>query len=335
MRFINARLAMAAIALAVASVASAAPTVTLVWTDTTGTGTAGGSCIASAPGDKLTLDILITSDAAGVSFSALSYEVSTPGTVTGGTVWAGVDSINDFSGFPYYLPPGGGGNPVTNTATYGGSGLAYVTGSGITCPYPAAGNAFVAGKGFCALGTLAPTHTGEDMGNGIIGTFAAGPGGFEAAFTYTQARAQFEVVAAGPPPPPPPPCPPPPPPPLCGLEIEINALRGGSPTVISGGTKDITSKARIPEGTAPPDATIDDTTLTITSYVGSLVVDQKASGPLTLGVGKGGTGDKLRMDVPACASGQTIDYVAHFSGTASTNGALCAATSGRLSKTCR
>jgi hypothetical protein len=122
---------------------------------------------------------------------------------------------------------------------------------------------------------------------------------------------------------------------LCEPVIEINALRGGSSTVTSGGTKDITAKARIMGGTAPPDATLNDTTLTITSYAGPLVVDQKTSGPLTLVVGKGGTGDKLRMDVPACAPGQTIDYVAHFSGTASTNGALCEATSGRLSKTCK
>jgi hypothetical protein len=123
--------------------------------------------------------------------------------------------------------------------------------------------------------------------------------------------------------------------PVCEHDLEISALRGGSGSALSGGTKDITSKARIVKGTAPIDATLNDTALTITEYVGELVVDQKISSGLTLLVGKGGKGDKLRMDVPVCAPGQTIDYVAHFSGTASTNGAICEVTSGKLSKTCK
>jgi hypothetical protein len=302
-------------ALAVASAASAAPTVTLVWTGTTGTGTAGGSSIASVTGETLTLDILITSDSNGVSASGLSYDITTAGTVTGGVIWAGADGIVTFNGFTTYNPV----DNIKNTATYGGPnfGAVYVTGSGVTCPFPATGNSHIG----CAQGTLPVIFTGVDQGNGTIGSFAAGPGGFATVYTYTQARAQFEVVSIDPP--------------FCPALIDINALRGGSPTVTSGGTKDITAKARIRKGTAPLDATVDDTTLTITSYVGPLVVDQKVSGPLTLVVGKGGTGDTLTMDVPACNPGQTIDYVAHFSGTASTNGALCEATSGRLSKTCK
>jgi hypothetical protein len=180
MRCRNAQLAIVAIALAVASVASAAPTVTLVWTATTGTGTAGGSSIASAIGDTLTLDILITTDSDGVSVSGLSYDITAAGTVTGGTVWAGFDGINNFAGtVVYYLPPGGGGNPVTNTATYGGPDVAYVIGSGVTCPWPATGNANTG----CALGTLPPAITGADQGNGIIGTFVSGVGGFATVFT--------------------------------------------------------------------------------------------------------------------------------------------------------
>jgi hypothetical protein len=233
MRFINALLAMAAIALAVASVASAAPTVTLLWMGTTGTGTAGGSSIASKAGDTLTLDILITTDSTGVGFSGASYEISTSGTVTAGTIWPGADSIINWFGTVAYTD-------ITGTATYAARGLTFV--SGVTCPYPATGNA-VDG---CALGTLPVNATGADQANGIVGSFAAGPGGFQDKFTYTQARAQFEVVSIGM---------------DCWLTIEVNALRGGAGHANSGGTKEITAKARIVKGTAPLDATVDDTTL--------------------------------------------------------------------------
>jgi hypothetical protein len=120
------------------------------------------------------------------------------------------------------------------------------------------------------------------------------------------------------------------------LTLEINALRGGSGHVLSGGTKDITAKARIVKGSSLPDTTVNDTLLTVTSYVGLLPTQSRTStSPFTLEVGKGGKGDKIRMDVPACAAGQTIDYVAKFVGTASTNGATCEIESGRLSKTCK
>lgn len=123
--------------------------------------------------------------------------------------------------------------------------------------------------------------------------------------------------------------------PECELTIEINALRGGAPTTPSGETKDITSKARILKGTAEATATVTDTVLTIRSYAGDLVVDEQVSPTLlTLIVGRGGLGDKLTMDVPVCTPGDIIDYVSHFAGTGP-NGALCEATSGRLSKTCK
>lgn len=122
----------------------------------------------------------------------------------------------------------------------------------------------------------------------------------------------------------------------CELVIEINALRGGSPTVPSeGGTKDITSKARILKGSSEPDATVVDTTLTITALAGETVLDQQVSPELlTLVIGQGGVGDKLSMNIPGCTPGEIIDFVSHFSGYGP-NGALCEATSDRLSKTCK
>ena len=125
-----------------------------------------------------------------------------------------------------------------------------------------------------------------------------------------------------------------------GIEIEVNALRGGSPTVASNGTKDITAKARIRKGLAAPDATLTGTTLTITSYdvdpsTGEeSVYDVQQSLDLTLVVGKGGQGDKLTMGVPPCDPGDTVFFTAHFEGEAP-NGAICAGLSDRLFKTCK
>ena len=124
--------------------------------------------------------------------------------------------------------------------------------------------------------------------------------------------------------------------PTCDAQIEINALRGGSPTVSSNVPKDITSKARIVKGTAPADATIDNTTLTITVYYkGNPVAVETADG-LTLVVGKGGTGAKLSVTLPVlCTPGDPIEYVSDFVGFYSENGATCSATSDPLVKTCK
>ena len=106
--------------------------------------------------------------------------------------------------------------------------------------------------------------------------------------------------------------------------IEINALRGGSPTVPSGGTKDITSKARIAKGTSAADATVTNTTLTIYAYAGDVEVDSAVSAKsLTLVVGKGGQGDKLTLDIPACNVGDPFSFVAMFEGTFSEDGSTC------------
>jgi hypothetical protein len=124
------------------------------------------------------------------------------------------------------------------------------------------------------------------------------------------------------------------PPVLCDVTIEINALRGGSPTVGVPGTKNITSKARIAKGTGPGDQTLDNTTLTIEAFDGATMIDSKSASGITLVVGKGGQGAKLTMDVNQCNSG-SIDFFATFTGTSSTNGSTCTQTSAALSKTCK
>ena len=117
---------------------------------------------------------------------------------------------------------------------------------------------------------------------------------------------------------------------FCDFAIEINALRGGSPTVTVGSPKNISAKARIAKGTATPDTTID-TTLRIDAVDGTQVIDSQLSGPIQLGVGKGGQGDTLTMNINPCNSG-SIDFVATFSGKDG-GGARCSAMR-RITKTC-
>lgn len=57
--------------------ADAAPIVEIVWSATTGSGTAGGSSIAAAPADQLTADILLTADTAGISSYSISLKFDT------------------------------------------------------------------------------------------------------------------------------------------------------------------------------------------------------------------------------------------------------------------
>jgi len=120
---------------------------------------------------------------------------------------------------------------------------------------------------------------------------------------------------------------------VCDFAIEINALRGGSPTTPFGpnATKDITAKARIAKGSAVDGTTIV-TQLRIEAIDGGQVIDTKLSYPITLGVGKGGQGDKLRMDVPQCAS-QSIDFRATFTGQ-DEQGDQCTANR-TITKTCK
>jgi hypothetical protein len=118
----------------------------------------------------------------------------------------------------------------------------------------------------------------------------------------------------------------------CDLVIEINALRGGSPTAPSNGTKDITAKARIAKGTALEGTTID-TQLQIDTIYNGLVTDTQTTGPIRLGIGKGGQGDKLTMKVPACTPGDLVSFEATFFGPDPVTGDECRGTE-RISKTC-
>jgi len=98
-----------------------------------------------------------------------------------------------------------------------------------------------------------------------------------------------------------------------------------------GDTKDITAKARIEKGTAPDGTTID-TTLRLEALDGPTVIQSLTAFPVTLEIGKGGTGRKLSVDITQCNSG-FIDFVATFSGDAP-NGAPCEA-SRMIRKACK
>jgi hypothetical protein len=99
------------------------------------------------------------------------------------------------------------------------------------------------------------------------------------------------------------------------MEIEVNALRAGAKTVGFGPnqTRDVTAKARILKGTADG-ATTMVTDLTIEATDAAGIISTNTTGPITLGVGKGGKGAKLTMAIPRC-SGGWITFVATFMGT--------------------
>ena len=117
----------------------------------------------------------------------------------------------------------------------------------------------------------------------------------------------------------------------CDFEIEINALRGGSPTVTVDEMKDITAKARIMKGTAVSGTTID-TKLQIDAFDGLQLISFRSAHPIQLEVGKGGQGAKFSLRIPQCDSG-SIDFVATFTGT-DANGGLCEATRS-INKICK
>lgn len=171
------------IALAMASAAGAAPSISVVWTGTTGSGVTGGSSIASAAGDTLTLDVLITADAMGGSFASVSVQDLGGGSLNVGTLIGGVDDFQDSTGASWAL---------LGSGSYGGPALAFV--SGVTCPYPATGN-FSAALGSASCATLSRSFTGIDLGGGSFGSFVSGPGAnFTIAYTFTQARLVVAVV---------------------------------------------------------------------------------------------------------------------------------------------
>jgi hypothetical protein len=105
--------------------------------------------------------------------------------------------------------------------------------------------------------------------------------------------------------------------PDCSLKIEINAFRGGSPTVTVGTTKNITAKARIAKGSTAPDTVID-ATLQIEAFDGTNPVPFEPPDPIVvrLGVGKGGKGAKVPMFIESCtptpANRKFIKFIATF-----------------------
>jgi len=124
--------------------------------------------------------------------------------------------------------------------------------------------------------------------------------------------------------------------PQCTATIEINALRGGSPTVSADSIKNITSKARIAKGTGDSLQTLEDTTLTIEAYVNGVLEDtQVSTDVITLVVGKGGQGDKLGMVIGACPGGRAVEFIATFEGTDSIGGGICTQASAPLMKSCK
>jgi hypothetical protein len=172
MRTLAALVATTFVALMVASTASASPTISLVWTGTTGTGTTGSSSIFASPGDVLALDIRINIDATGLSgaFVSLAY-----------------DSTSLLGLLGYGVGPGGTSSEV--------------------CPNPP--NA--AGPDTCS-GFSTPSRTYTPIGGGSAGLIATNSGAlsnygqfdavkgsppFSTNGVMTLGRAIFEVVSGG------------------------------------------------------------------------------------------------------------------------------------------
>jgi hypothetical protein len=104
-----------------------------------------------------------------------------------------------------------------------------------------------------------------------------------------------------------------------GMTIEVNALRAGGKTLNAGPNQSIlvTAKARILKGTALSTQVID-TTLTIEFLDNDgIIIGDAMSGfeEIRLGVGKGGQGDKLPVDLPSCGADGSVDLRASFFGT--------------------
>jgi hypothetical protein len=118
----------------------------------------------------------------------------------------------------------------------------------------------------------------------------------------------------------------------CQLAIEVNALRGGSPTVTVGEfeTKKITAKARILKGTAVKGTTLE-TTLEIKAVDELGVITRLSTFPHFLEIGKGGQGGSIAMPTTRCVGG-SIEFIATFSG--DDGNGLCEATKS-ITKTCK
>ena len=123
--------------------------------------------------------------------------------------------------------------------------------------------------------------------------------------------------------------------PGCDLSVEINALRGGSPTVTVDDPKKITAKARIVRETAVSGTTVH-TTLEIEALDGAGGLEKRTSCPHRLEVGKGGQGGTLGMFIPKCVGG-IIRFRATFFGNENDdcNNPVCPLATRVITKTCK
>jgi hypothetical protein len=98
------------------------------------------------------------------------------------------------------------------------------------------------------------------------------------------------------------------------MQIEVNALRAGGKTIVTGpnDTTKVTAKARILKGTAPSGTTLV-TDLSIEARDGGDVIGSGSQPNITLKVGKGGKGASIDISTEQCNSG-FIDFRATFTG---------------------
>jgi hypothetical protein len=149
----------------------------------------GTDSIVAAAGDTLTLDILVTGDASGVTAAGLVYDASVSGVISANTRPT-FDSIND-GNFVVWDFQGTQGNTLAPaSASYTGAGVTYLTGT--TCP---AGTGNLA-AGICGLANFMVANGAAlvgDLGGDLYGQFGTNPGG-PTPGTWTLAQATFEVV---------------------------------------------------------------------------------------------------------------------------------------------
>jgi hypothetical protein len=282
-----------------AGAANASATIDLIWADT------GTNAIGPPPPSVATLQVILTAGPNGSQGAGVSVDYS----------WIGGLSVTTFSA------TAGGSLPLLlGTVSDTGSRVENINSASFP---PIVGTGLAAGQSH-QLGTVT-FYTGGGLGMGTfeIRSDADGPtddvlnlaGNVITSTTTFNSALLFNLSGHV----------------ECDFLIEINALRGGSPTVTVNSTKDITAKARIAKGSAMEGTTID-TQLRIDAIDGGAIIDTQRSWPIRLGVGKGGQGDKLSMNIPQCNSG-SIDFEATFSGL-DDDGDPCKATR-RITKTCK
>ncbi len=316
-----------------ADAANASATVDLIWIDTTDTACTDsdrrdcpqlGTAISSvAVSDKITLLVLLTAGPGGLADGGVS--------VNYGNFLPSYFSVVQFRSFPTpILLPSNLGTTTNQPPFIDNINATSFPAGGMGIGLPPGQSAYLGTVSFRSHSDLA-----ADIVLGIdVGT--NGPGGTDglirlsdyAEITATTTFNSAYLSGDGDPPQP-----------ACNdsqghtMEIEVNKLRAGGKRVSAGPnqTVNVTAKARILKGTALPDTSID-TTLTIEAVDGTGVVDTKTSFPITLGVGRGGAGDKLTLNTTRCDGG-FITFVVTFFG-ADEDGDPCEGTR-QLRKECK